>query len=95
MKTMKGKTMDAKIYLLQEKANGLERAKDKAHRNFISGLVAVIIGLLMLFAGLVWLGIFLLAIGFLTSVTGWLKQESAKYDILTIQNEIAEYLGEG
>ena len=92
---MKGKTMDAKIYLLQEKANGLERDKDKAHRNFISGLVAVIIGLLLLFAGFVLLGGFLLAIGFLTGITGWMKQESAKYDLLITRNEIAEYLGEG
>jgi len=87
--------MDAKIYLLSEKANGLERAKDKAHRNFISGLVAGVIGLLMLLSGFVLLGGFILAIGFLTGITGWLKQESAKYDILTTRNEIAEYLGEG
>lgn len=87
--------MDTKIYLLQEKANGLERAKDKAHRNFISGLAAVVLGLLLLLAGLVWLGLFLFAIGFMTGITGWAKRATAEYDLITTRNEIAEYMDEG
>lgn len=86
--------MNAKIYLLSEKANKLERAKDKAHRNFISGLVALILGLLLLLAGLVWLGIFLFAIGFLTGITGWVKKAEAEAELYDVREELAEYLGE-
>lgn len=66
----------------------LEAAHEKAHRNLVLGLLCGTIGLLAFwFLGSLALGGFLLAVGVLTALTGWVTKSNLAAQIDLLQKE--------
>ena len=70
----------------------LEQEAEKARRGYMSGLVGVLLGLILL--AVVWpLGLLLLLAGILATVTGMIKQSGAKAKLTVTQARLAENRG--